>query len=114
MEGTSYNGVNFVNLTPHDVTIVVSEEERFTIPFSGCVVRVSLVQEDLPSVAGIPVVRSTFGRVEGLPSPVEGTVYIVSSMTASAVGGRSDLYTPGDLVKDDEGQVIGCKGLKKV
>ena len=107
MEGKIYNGINFVNLTPHDVTIAVSKEERFTIPFSGCIVRVSLVQEDLSPIAGIPVIRSTLGQVEG-------TVYIVSAMTASAVGGRSDLYTPGDLVKDDEGQVIGCKGLKKV
>ena len=109
-----FNGINFVNLTPHDVTIAISEEERLTIPFSGCIARVSLVQENLSPIAGIPVIRSTFGQVEGLPSPVEGTVYIVSAMTASAVGGRGDLYTPGDLVRDDEGQVIGCKGLKKV
>ena len=60
---------------------------------------------------GIPLARTAFGAVEGLPGPVEGVVYVVSALVRSAVPGRCDVTSPGDLVRDSEGRVVGCRGL---
>ena len=62
-------------------------------------------------VNGIALSRVTFGEVTGLPDPVEGTLYIVSALVRSALPARTDLASPGDLVRDAAGAVIGCKGL---
>ncbi len=114
MQSVCFNGVNFVNLTPHAITIIISDSKQLTIPASGLIARVSQIEEILPPIAGIPVIRATLGEVEGLPSPIKGTVYIVSALTAGAISGRDDVYVPGDLIRDTDGQPVGCRGLKKI
>lgn len=46
----------------------------------------------------------------GLPEPEAGTVLIASAMVADAVR-RPDVMSPGELVRNEAGQPIGCKGL---
>ena len=59
----------------------------------------------------IPLVATTYGEVTGLPDPRDGAYLIVSGMVASACP-RDDVYSPGPLVRDADGQVIGCVGLR--
>ena len=53
------------------------------------------------------------GRVEGLPEPKEGIVYIVSRLVALELSNRKDLYYPNEIVKKD-GVLIGCCSLSQV
>jgi hypothetical protein len=63
----------------------------------------------------LPVIRKRFAVVvEGLPAPKEGTVYVVSFLTARAVPDREDVYFPGEALRDDGGNIIGCVGLARV
>ena len=125
-----------INLTPHDI-VIVGPGER-TIPPSGVVARVSMQTSGIIDVVGrmsdrppfcgieyncescfsqfggcdgIPVRKQTYGEVTGLPAPKEGTVYIVSTMVRLAVPDRDDVFSPGELVRGDDGQPIGCRGL---
>jgi hypothetical protein len=54
-----------------------------------------------------PVVSTKFGEVIGLPEPKPDTVYVVSALVASAVR-RRDVLSPGSLVRDKEGRVVGA------
>ena len=103
------NNPKLVNMTPHTVKLV-NDFGILEMPSAG-VARVSSTQEELGRVVGVPLVRATFGEVTGLPAPEEGTMYVVSAMVRAALPGRTDLASPGDLVRDEAGQVIGCKSL---
>ena len=103
-----------INLTPHELTLVGSNEEVIErIPSSG-ITRVSEVVETLGNINGIPLVKKTFGKVEGLPDPQDGVVYYVSAITASAVQGRDDVVIGGESVRNDNGQIIGIKSFARM
>jgi hypothetical protein len=102
--------MKIVNLTPHTVKLV-NDFGILEMPSVGVVARVSSTQEEIGRVIGVPVVKATFGEVTGLPDPVEGTLLIVSALVRAALPGRTDLASPGDLVRDEAGQVIGAKSL---
>ena len=74
---------------------------------------------------GVNLYRAVYGNIEtidnatkavvgGLPPVVEGTTYVVSGQALEAVkaSGRSDFAAPGELVRDANGQPVGCNGLK--
>ena len=103
------NNLKLVNCTPHTVKLV-NDFGILEMPSVG-VARVSSTQEEIGRVIGVPLVRATFGAVTGLPEPVEGTLYIVSALVRAALPGRADLASPGDLVRDEAGNVIGAKSL---
>ena len=60
---------------------------------------------------GVVLYRQSFGAVDGLPVPAEGTMYVVSLLVRQAAPDRADLASPGELVRDNAGQPTGCKGL---
>jgi hypothetical protein len=60
----------------------------------------------------VPTVRTSYGEVTGLPDPQVGVVFIVSGMVASAAP-REDVMSPGELVRDAQGRIIGCYGLRR-
>jgi hypothetical protein len=97
----------FVNLTPHPIVIV----DGPTVPPSGTVARVTSSSINVRIIDGVAFSRVSFGEVVGLPDPVPGDTFIVSAMVRSAVPHRDDVASPGDLVRDDAGNVIGCRGL---
>ena len=103
--------MNLVNLTPHAVTIVLPIGDTVTLPPSGTVARCSTSSEVVGEVNGIPVSRVSYGEVVGLPEATEGTMFVVSALVRSAVPHRKDVASPGDLVRDAAGAVVGCKGL---
>lgn len=105
------NNTNIVNLTPHSINLYDGAGALLhSIPPSGDVARVAQRRTNLSSVAGVPVTRSEFGNVTGLPRPKEGTIYIVSGLVLSRTT-RSDVFAPGKAIRDSDGRVIGCEGL---
>ncbi len=72
--------MNIVNLTPHALNIMPQEPDDpvVTIPPSGIIARcaVDRVQVDTITVDGItvPVNRTQFGAVTGLPDPQPDTI----------------------------------------
>lgn len=105
-----------VNLTPHAVNIVDnSDSVAITIPASGNVARCSQTIDIIGSITtnsvSIPISSSSYGEVVDLPDPKPGYYYIVSRLVMSACPARQDLLCPNDLVRNDAGQVIGCRSL---
>lgn len=108
-----------VNLTPHKINIVSEDGSKlYDVPVSGTVARCSQAETHLFDLqvgeVSIPVTGQSFGEVIDLPSPQEGILYIVSRLVASACPDRDDLLVPGPLVRNDEGQPVGCRGLSRV
>lgn len=107
--------VNIVNLTPHTVHIMPDGHgsEVTSIPSSG-EARASTTREHYGTINGIQIYRTRFGAVQGLPKPQKDTIYIVSSITAQAVPDRDDIFIPADIVRDEQGRVIGCRALGRI
>lgn len=104
--------MQFINLTPHNLYEVTTGT---TLPASGIVARVKSSTVTASKHAGIPIYMTEFGELEGLPEPVEGTMYIVSSLALNAVPAhRTDVVAPGNLVRDEAGQPIGCCGFRQL
>jgi hypothetical protein len=100
-----------INLTPHAINILGTVNGDITIPPSGRVARVSAETEHAGVIGGLPIVRTTYGQATDLPAAESGTWYIVSSIVRAAYPARGDLLTPAELVRDDDGRVIGCRAL---
>ena len=66
----------------------------------------------------VPVFVKTYGEPIGLPDPEDGTLLIVSTLTAQAAkrAGRdtSDLLVPAHPVRDKDGAIIGCAGFARI
>jgi hypothetical protein len=109
--------LNIVNLTPHALNLM-PEGPVITIPPSGLVARcaVDRVQVDTVAVDGItvPVNETRFGEVSDLPDPQPDTIYVVSALTAQAVPERQDVFIVDDVVRDDQGRIIGARALAHV
>jgi hypothetical protein len=110
--------MNIVNLTPHNVVLQDADGVRTVIASSG-VARVACTPGALENVEGVPVPvagRATYGAVEGLPDPVEGTIYVVSAMVLGRCKDRDDVVGPGTGPKDgairnEDGNVIAVTRL---
>ena len=105
--------IEIINLTPHSVR-VVSEEGKTIAEFpSQGVLRLSEHREKITEIQGIPVFYKEYGTTE-LPEKRQDTYYIVSLPVAQAFPDRDDFIVPDNLVRDNQGRVIGCKAFAKV
>jgi hypothetical protein len=107
-----------INLTPHAVTILAwcqTLDGDTVIPPSGQVARCEEVTNPNGMIetefGQIEFVQKSFGAVVGLPEQEPGTYLIVSMMVRQALPERKDLLSPGDLVRDTSGKIVGCKNL---
>lgn len=98
------------NFTPHVLNVVNLKGEVVAMPSEG-VARVATSTEEVSTICGFTVSKSTFGQVEGLPESESNTYYVVSRLVLQALPERTDLLCPGELIRDAGGNVIGCKGL---
>lgn len=107
--------MKLVNLTPHALNVVTGADTLVTIEPSGDIARVSVQYTIKGNCNGIPLYETIYGNLQGLPEPAEGTMYVVSTLVASAAKelGRDDILSPGELVRDENGQPVGCRGLVK-
>lgn len=102
-----------LNLTPHAITLRTPSGD-VTFPPSGAVARVSTVAQDTGlMVAGVRVVRNTYGPVTGLPA--DGQPCIVSGMVLGALpAGTPGVYAPATgatAIRDERGQVVAVTEL---
>ena len=102
--------MNLVNLTPHAINLITNTGETVSLPSTGTIARVSSKSVTVGETEGILLTQVTFGEVESLP-PSDGRTFIVSVLVRSALPNRKDLASPGELVRDAAGNVIGCKTL---
>lgn len=103
--------MEFVNLTPHPIRLINEDNSVILeIPPSGRIARVSQSLDLEREVDGVPLYSETFGEIENLPDPEPDTIYIVSSIVSSAAK-RADVYHPADFSRDENGRIIGARGL---
>lgn len=99
------------NLTPHRLTIHRPAGDLVTLDPSGIVPRVEVTRQPAGEIGGIALHRSLTGSVTGLPDAEPGVVLIVSALVRLALPARTDLASPGQLIRDNNGQPVGCDGL---
>ena len=106
-----------INCTPHILNII-TDSKVIDIAPSGVIPRVSVKSEPVENIqeAGtfVPVCQDTYGEVVDLPEQQVGVYLVVSRLVAAAAKGRNDLLVPGSLVRNEQGQPIGCKGLARI
>lgn len=105
--------MKIVNLTPHELVIYSEEKEIKRIPSSG-IVRVKEENEKIGEINSIPIFKKRYTRSEGLPEPEEDTFYFVSLIVAQANPQRDDLLLSSDLVRDENGRILGCKSFAQI
>lgn len=108
--------VELVNLTNHDVTVLDdNNDEIIDIPPSGDVARCKTDTKYKTSItyqaSKLPLTKTRMNEVLNLPEPEDGKIYIVSLIVAAVASDRDDLVIPDELVKNDDGYVIGCRSL---
>ena len=110
--------MKIVNLTPHELNIYLPNGKVLTIKPSGTVARVRTSQMKEGSVYGIPVVRTQYLDVEGLPPKKEDTIYIASTLVTQIARQmmRNDVFAPDtgpqSAVRDETGRIIGVRRLQ--
>jgi|LauGreDrversion4_2_1035121.scaffolds.fasta_scaffold169140_3 hypothetical protein len=107
--------MRIINATPHDVHLIYNGTKT-TFEKSGILPRVNQTNLDLPTLdldgILIPLKMSILGEIVDLPAPQDNVFYIVSLIVLEAGKkvGRKDLLAP-DTLRDDKGNIIGCKGF---
>lgn len=116
------------NATPHLITVVgAGSFPRTELNGQVLTVRAEVKSVQVGEVEGIPLFRTTFGEpyfalgndkyqgnFEGMTTP-----FIVSLVALQAIeknGGLEqftpeDFVSPGALVRDDQGNIVGCNGF---
>ena len=102
-----------VNKTPHEVHIVDENSQVVrTYEKGDSQIRLAVKTVKGDNLAdGTPTSKTEFGEPEGLPDFQEGTFFIVSQLVKSALPKRTDLLVPAEVVRDEKGNIVGCKSL---
>lgn len=107
-----------INLTPHKINYYDNNKIQFSL--SSCTnpprVEERLDSQETLEVNGSYKIRIHNARnisIGNIPPEKEGRYYIVSRIIAE-YSDRDDLLVPHDLVRNEEGMVIGCNSFKKV
>lgn len=101
-----------INKTPHAVYILDEDGTVLRMfPKSNGMIRVEEFPEEYGTIDGIPISSTTWGETKDVPKEKEGTYYIVSQLVKNALPNRRDLLVPKQVVRDKQGNIIGCKRL---
>ena len=115
--------MKIVNLMPHDLTLIDPATGKIVLDQrSAGLVRVSQTCITIGSIDldshSVPVVEYDYQGLVGLPPKVNDTAYVVSLIAAQAAAkqhpDRDDIYIPADLVRDNDGNIIGAYSLAVV
>ncbi|MFC1710474.1 hypothetical protein ACFL0F_02345 [Patescibacteria group bacterium] len=109
--------MKLINLTPHTLNIfdMSGKQEIIVLPASGSIARYTdnekyISKQKLESVL-IPTYRSIKPGVLYMPKKKDNVIYVVSTPVRIVLKHRKDIASPGELIRNNEGQPIGCKGL---
>lgn len=104
----------FVNLTPHPVSVFSADGKKLFELVSSGVARLSQRDELVGEKESVPLIRSSFGAIEGLPASQEGVLFVLSAMMLEAAKGmgRLDVVAPATgpshgAVRDPQGRIVG-------
>jgi hypothetical protein len=115
--------MNIVNLTPHPVALLAGqwEDSPETILIDpdprGPARATEELQWELPIEASpglsVPCAKAVYGETESLPPAEPGTIYLVSLVTAMSTRGmgRTDVFYPGALIRDENGNITAAAAL---
>lgn len=102
------------NLTPHAVN-VLQDNGTYKAFESVGIARAEQTYEEVCVADGITFVKSSYGAPINLPDPEEGILLIVSKQTIEAAQGvgrtTNDLVVPVDIIRNEKGQILGCRKL---
>lgn len=98
--------MKLINYTPHTINL-----PNMSIPPCGEIARCEEITKEAFNVNKIQFVYKTYGKVTNLPDNKSEVIYIVSMMVRQALPNRYDLASPGDLIRDENGQITGCLNL---
>jgi hypothetical protein len=105
--------MNILNYTPHEINILNQDKNPiFSIPSHG-VARCAVSSKETGRIGDVILFETVFGDVTGLPELKEDTILVVSLLVRQALPARTDLYSPGEVVRNEVGQPIGCIGLTR-
>lgn len=124
-----------INLTPHAINLVMGEKSM-EISISGVIARceekkleIDILEYNIKDIHGynekfiMPIVEKTLGKVflikggsdqtEKFPEKRAGTIFIVSLPVAQKLK-RNDVFAIGESIRNEKGQIIGCKSLSQI
>jgi hypothetical protein len=117
--------MKIINLTPHALTVYSENGALLGIFESNGIIRLATRKVKIGEADGIPLFSTEFGDPEGLPEKLDRqAIYIVSALAKKATAlafaenydeeegeGLPRVASPGELVRNEKGEVIGCKGF---
>jgi hypothetical protein len=98
------------NMTPHPVELLDKNNKVImTFPPSGKTIRLKSKTE----ISEWPFSKTTFEAIPEFPLPEKtNNFYIVSQLVKSTFD-RDDFVVPAEVVRNESGQIIGCRSLGK-
>lgn len=103
--------MEIINLTPHPINVLDTENKEIITLESKGLARCTQETIVVGDINGIPLTSTTFGEVQDLPEEQEDKYYVVSRLVLVACKDRKDLLVPNDLVRDQDGKIIGCRSF---
>ena len=101
-----------INKVPHPVNILDAENRIIKVfPKSVGMIRLEQTTVRVGFIGEVPISSTAFGMPEKLPEYSSGTFYIVSHLVKNSLPDRRDLLVPAEIVRDTDGNIIGCKSL---
>jgi len=104
--------MKIVNLTPHKISLYKDDKIIKEFESEG-VARATQKSIVVDNIDGIDICRNVYGEVIGLPEQQPNTFYIVSKIVMDACPDRDDLLLSNDSVRNEEGQIIGCRSFAR-
>lgn len=103
------NGLNIINLTPHEISfsgVIDGRPQMLTLEPEPVTCRVETEQHATGMIGGLlPTQCQTYGRINNLPAPKPNTVYVVSGLVLHALKlrgeARSDVVAPATGPRDN-------------
>jgi len=101
-----------INKVPHAVYILDDNDNILRVfPKSKGMIRVEENTSDIGVIDGVPICSTIWGDTTDVPEPQKGLYYIVSQLVKNALPKRPDLLVPKNVVRDINGNIIGCRRL---
>jgi hypothetical protein len=111
--------LTFINLTPHDINYCPDHGDTINFPASGKIARVATRSRPsgngLFEEIGLNLMDVSTGGIEGLPAPIQGTIYIVSMPVGHSVK-RSDVICPDTGPQGairSNGRIVGVRRFQR-
>lgn len=102
-----------INMTPHDVVILNSQNQVIKVyPKGPDDLRLPILSiENVAVIDGCLITETKFGKPENLPDEEPGTYYIVSQMIKNKLSHRKDLLVPTDVQRNANNSIMGARAL---